>query len=77
MANKYPKPVEIKSIQFTWKWRGNRTPTNIKFPNGKETKVQYMRDGIILFDSGEQGSYIRTWDDNNTLERTIIIEIEE
>lgn len=77
MANKYPKSKEIKSIVFPWKWTGNRTPGIVKFPNGKETKVIYMRGGIILFESGESGSYERTMDNNDTLERTIIIEIEE
>lgn len=76
--NKYPKPkVESKSIRFPWKWTGNRTPDKIKFPNGKETKVSYMRDGTIMFESGEIGKYTRGMDNNETNERLIVIEIEE
>jgi len=78
--NKYPKLEEIeqkKIIQFPWKWTGNRTPEFVIFPSNKKSKVSYMRDGIILFEDGNSGSYQRTWDDNRTQERTIIIEVEE
>lgn len=78
MANKYAKPKteQKKSIVFSWKWTGNRTPDFVNFPSGKKVKVEYMRDNIILFEDGNSGSYQRTWDDNKTQERTIIIEIE-
>lgn len=78
MANKYAKPKEIvKTIVFDWFWKGNRTPERVKFPNGKETKVQYMRKGKIIFESGESGTYSRYWDNEKTQERRIKIEIEE
>lgn len=78
MANKYAKQIveEKKSILFSWRWAGNRTPEFVIFPSGKKSKVSYMRDGIILFEDGNSGSYQRTWDDNKTQERAIIIELE-
>ena len=78
MANKYPKPKEtVKSIQFKWYWKGKRIPEFVIFPNGRKTEVVYMRKGKIAFDCGENGTYIRTLDNNKTQERIIIIEIEE
>jgi hypothetical protein len=77
MANKYPKPVEVKSIQFQWYWKGNRTPKFVIFPNGRKTEVVYMREGKIAFDCGENGTYKRLLDNNITNERRIEIEIEE
>lgn len=77
--NKYAKEskvVEKQTIQFPWKWTGNRIPEFVIFPSGKKTKVSYMRDGIILFESGESGEYARTWDNNKTKERAIIISLE-
>lgn len=75
--NKYPKPEEKKFVQFIFKWTGNRVPENIIFPNGKKVKIDYMRNGKILFDDGIDGKYTRTYDNNETNERTIIVEYEE
>lgn len=80
-TNKYPKQkepeIESKSIIFQCYWKGDRKPEFVIFPNGRKAKVDYMRKGIIAFDSGDLGSYKRTLDNNETLERTIVIEIEE
>lgn len=42
-----------------------------KYNNNKLTKME-----TILFEDGNSGNYVRTWDDSKTNERTIIIELE-
>ena len=60
-------------IRFPYKWNGNRNPPTITLPGGKELTVQYMRDGFILFSDTTTATYVRTWDSDETHERTIIV----
>jgi hypothetical protein len=80
MANKYAKEKEVvvksKAIIFQHYWKGTRKPEFVIFPNGRKSKVDYMKDGKIAFDNGSFGSYKRTHDNNETQERIIIIEVE-
>ncbi len=75
--NKYPKQIEVKTKTFSFKWTGNRTPKFILFPENIKKEVSYMRDGIITFIDNTSCSYIRTYDNNQTQERTIIVEYSE
>lgn len=46
-------------MKFTAKWEGKRTPVTVKFPDGTERQVNYMRDGIILFTDNFSCGYER------------------
>lgn len=43
---------------FRFDWQGMRTPEYVTV-KGDNRKVQYMRDGIILFVDGASGTYMR------------------
>lgn len=49
-------------MKFTSKWEDKRTPVTVKFPDGTERRVSYMRDGLILFTDNFSCGYERKSD---------------
>lgn len=77
--NKYAKPQEIEQKRiatFTYIWNGSRIPERITLPNEIKVKVLNMRNGTIILENGNTGTYKRVIDNNKTNERIIIIELE-
>lgn len=65
--------IPPESTTFPVKWTGNRNPVEITTPSGKVLEVKYMRDGFILFADTTTATYVRTQDDDESKERTIIV----
>lgn len=44
---------------FIFDWEGTRVPDTIKFPDGSEKPVNYMRDGMLFFKDRTSAVYER------------------
>ncbi len=58
---------------FILEWNGTRVPEEVKFPEGVTRKVQYMRDGMLLFRDNTSAIYERLEDDFPKQPQSIII----
>lgn len=48
------RPYGTSTNAFLYEWEGHsRVPKTIKFPDGLEKRVNYMRDGVMAFKNEE------------------------
>lgn len=47
---------------FAFEWQGTRVPRQIKFPEGSQRDVSYMRNGILIFNDKTSAVYGRLKD---------------
>ena len=58
------RPYGTATIAFYCEWEDqSRVPKTVKFPDGLERKVGYMRDGILMFRDRFSAGYARVTDD--------------
>lgn len=72
--------LELKPVQktvFFVTWKDSKIPPYVILPRGRRVKVDYMRDGRIMFDSGDVGKYVVELDNKETGEKRIRVEMDK
>ena len=68
------RPFGTATGAFLFEWKDqSRVPRTVKFPDGLERTVGYMRDGILVFAGGAGATYERVVDDLREPIQSIVV----